>query len=69
MKKMQGVVDPISLGFILSGLIFGVGVTTTTNNDIEAGKVAKAKVETSQTVTVKHAVKPAQPSQHSIYDF
>ena len=68
MKKMRGVVDPISLGFILSAVIFGVGVTTTGNNAVEGG-VTKAKVEVSQEVTVQHATAPKAQSSHAIYDY
>jgi hypothetical protein len=69
MKKMRGVVDPISLGFILSAVIFGVGVTTTGNNPVEGDRVAKAKVEASQEVTVQHATAPKAQSSHAIYDY
>ncbi len=69
MKKMRGVVDPISLGFILSAVIFGVGVTTTGNNAVESNRVAKAKVVVSQEVTVQHATAPKVQSSHAIYDY
>jgi len=68
MKKIQGIIDPISLGFVLSGIIFGVGISTA-NHDIKAGKVAKAKVESRQNVTVKHIVKPIQEDEHPIYSY
>ena len=69
MKKMRGIVDPISLGFILSAVIFGVGVTTTGNNAVESDRVAKAKVEASQEVTVQHATIPKVQGSHTIYDY
>jgi len=68
MKKMHGVVDPISLGFILSAVIFGVGVTT--NSAVEGDRVAKAKVESSQAVTIQHATAPkVQQGSHAIYNY
>ncbi len=69
MKKMRGIVDPISLGFILSTLIVGIGVTTT-NNNIETGNIAKVKVEASQNTTITHALKSTpQQSSYSIYNY
>jgi multisubunit Na+/H+ antiporter MnhC subunit len=69
MKKMRGFVDPISLGFILSAVVFGVGVTTG-NKTVENNRVAKAKVESSQQITVKHVTTPkVQQDNHAVYDY
>ena len=44
MKKMRGVVDPISLGFII--MVLGVGIATSTgSNNKNDDKAVKATVE------------------------
>ena len=49
MKKMRGVVDPITLGFILVAL--GAGVATSTDPAKKAqAEVAKAQIEAPQVV-------------------
>lgn len=65
---MRGVVDPISLGFILSAVIFGVGVST--SSKVEGDKITKAKSESSQEMTVQHVTAPkVQEGDHAIYAY
>jgi hypothetical protein len=64
MKKMNGIVDPISLGFILTAMIAGAGVTTA-SNIIEESNITKVKIESEKNVMVKNAIKPIQ--QYLIY--
>jgi hypothetical protein len=53
MKKMNGIVDPISLGFILTAMIAGAGVTTA-SNIIEESNITKVKIESEKNVMVKN---------------
>ncbi len=54
MKKMRGIVDPLTLGFII--MIFGTGIAATTNtsNDMDDG-IAKSYLEESVAVNEKLA--------------
>jgi len=77
MKKMQGMVDPISLGFILTAIIAGAGITTTSNT-IEGSDITKVSTtvntevstkvntESQKNITVKNPIESTQ-QQHLIY--
>lgn len=59
MKKMRGVVDPISLGFIISALIVGVGTAKVAKNEQAEAKqaqVAQVKYQQNQQVKIHHAI-------------
>ncbi len=68
MKKIHGFIDPISLGFILSAAIVGVGVTTS-NHSVDNDRVAKVKAKPAQEVTIKHATPTTQKNEYSIYSY
>jgi hypothetical protein len=56
MKKMRGFADPITLGFILTALIAGAGVNTSTK---PADKVQAAQPQVAAVSTQRAKVMPA----------